>query len=129
MSRSRITANALTTNNVVVLDDIGYLFNDVRNSFPLTVGGTAYTVTDGYQLAIYLGAHLLKPYITVVDNVYLGVTITGRQGYTVSGSTITFLNSPTRNIPFYGRILSSSPSFNTPVTVKNVFSPLNILLS
>ena len=129
MSRSRTTANALTTNSVTVLDDIGYLFDDVTKSFRLTVGGAVYTVTDNYQLEIYLGAYLLKPYITVVDNVYLGVVNTGRQGYTVSSSTITFLNSPSRNIPFYGRVLSASPSVNAPATVKNVFTPLNILLS
>ena len=129
MSRSRTTANALTTNNVVVLDDIGYLFNDVTKSFSLTVGGAAYTVTDGYQLVISLGALLLKPYITVVDNVYLGVTITGRQGYTVSGSTITFLNAPSRSVPFNGQVRSSAASTNVPSTVKNVFPPLNILLS
>jgi len=129
MSRSRTTANALTTNSVTVLDDIGYLFDDIKKIFTLTVGGAAYTVTDNYQLEIYIGAYLLKPYITVVDNVYLGVVSTSRQGYTVSGSTITFLNSPTRNVPFYGRVLSASPSVNAPATVKNVFAPLNILLS
>jgi hypothetical protein len=128
MSRSRTTANALSSNAVTVLDDIGYKFNNVTKVFTMTVAGAEYSVTDPYQLEIYIGAGLIKPYTLTVDNVYLGTVSALKQGYTVSGSSLIFVLPPSPGATFYGRVMSTSTTVNVPSTIKT-FPPLNIALS
>jgi hypothetical protein len=96
MSRSRVTASALSSNYLI--DNIANQFDGKAAVFPVRVGGDDYTVTDPYQLDIYIGSQLLRPYVAVVDNVFRGTVYTTRQGYTITNYQMTaHIHSSTPN--------------------------------
>jgi hypothetical protein len=122
MTRARSSAS------ITVLDDISGGFNGTTTRFTMRVGGVAYTVIDAYQLEIYIGDFLLKPYSNNLSYVYFPLRSINKQGYTVSGSTITFLNPPSANVPFYGRVMATSASNNSAAVSIYPFLPLDIAL-
>jgi hypothetical protein len=126
MSRSRVTASALSSNYLI--DNIANQFDGKVAVFPVRVSGADYTVTDPYQLDIYLGAYLLRPYNAVVDNVFLGTVYTARQGYTITNNKLVFLNPPSAGVTFFGRINSQTSVYSSTSTA-NIFSPLSIMLN
>jgi hypothetical protein len=126
MSRSRVTASALSSNYLI--DNIASQFDGKKTVFPVRVGGADYTVADPYQLDIYIGSQLLRPYVAVVDNVFLGTVYPVRQGYTITNSKLVFLNPPSAGLTFFGRINSQTSVYNSTSTV-NIFSPLSIMLN
>jgi len=126
MSRSRVTASALSSNYLI--DNIASQFDGKVTVFSIRVGGADYTVTDPYQLDVYIGSQLLRPYVAVVDNVFLGTVYTARQGYTIANGKLVFLNPPSSGVTFFGRINSQTSVYNSTSTA-NIFSPLSIMLN
>lgn len=126
MSRSRVTASALSSNYLI--DNIANQFDGKATVFSIRVSGADYAVTDPYQLDIYIGAHLLRPYVAVIDNVFLGTVYTARQGYTITNGKLVFLNPPSAGVTFFGRINSQTSVYNSTSTA-NIFSPLSIMLN
>ena len=122
MTRARSSAS------ITVLDDISGGFNGSTRAFTLRVGSVAYSVIDAFQLEIYIGDLLLKPYTNNIGYVYFPLRSFNKQGYTVSGSTITFLNPPSAGVPFYGRVMATAASNNSVKASIYPFLPLDIAL-
>jgi hypothetical protein len=69
------------------IDDISSSFDGVQTSFPLAIGGTAYSPSPVSNLMVFLGGVAQSPGIS--------------KSYTVSGSTITFSSPPLVGTEFY----------------------------
>ena len=75
------------TGSFVILDDLAPLFDGVRTTFPMTVGGSVQTVTQPANLFIILGG-VLQPSpaaFTVVNNEQIRFTSAPPTGATFSG--------------------------------------------
>jgi len=76
------------------LDDISVSFNGTTTSFPLTIGGTAYTPNPAGNIMVFLGGIAQIP--------------GAGNAYTVSGSTITFEEAPLTGASFYATTVTSA---------------------
>ena len=77
---------AAAIERIQIIDDISSGFDDVTDTFNLTVSSSAITPSNEQQLRIVLGGVIQSP---TVD-------------YTVSGSTITFTTPPQTGLSFSG---------------------------
>ena len=125
--------NLKSAATVTLLDDITNSFDGTTKSFSLTSNAVPITVDSEHALLITLGRVLMQPNSYSV-NVYeqyvfpqeLDEVLDGN--FTVSGSTITFTDAPSRSQTFYGRLLGTYVSaLNT--TTRNIFRAIPIVLS
>lgn len=110
VSKARSTASIYAGTTVTVFDDISAQFNGEQTSFTLTVNGSPVTITDAYQVQIFLGGARIFPYREVNNYVFYIEINRFTYGYKISGSTLTFANSPSRGIPFNGVLTTTGPS-------------------
>ena len=79
-------SSTAAASRISIIDDISSGFDNVTDTFNLTISSTSFTPLNEQQLRIVLGGVIQSP---AVD-------------YTVSGSTITFTTPPTSGLSFSG---------------------------
>ena len=109
-SKARATASIYAGTTVTVLDYITGQFDGVTKAFNLTINGASISLTDAYQVQIFIGGARLFPYRSSGVYIFLVELNQFDYGYTISGSTITFANAPSSGIPFNGMITTTGPS-------------------
>ena len=120
--------NAESPGYVYVLDDIGTQFNGSIKQFTIKISGSTYSVNNPNQLTIVIGNNNVYPAKFVADYQYLPEVSTFDQGFTVSGSTITFATPPSPNMSFYGTVRTNQDLMPTFSYVQTPFRALNIML-
>lgn len=110
VSKARSTASIYAGTTVTVFDDISGQFDGVTETFNLTVNGSPVTLTDAYQVQIFIGGARIFPFRTAGGFIFLSEITQFNYGYTISGSTITFANAPSAGIPFNGMLTTTGPS-------------------
>jgi len=130
-----VSSNSISYSNgeapgyVYTLDDISYLFDSQTKSFSLTInGGTAISPNSPNHVDVFIGGVKVFPAVYVVDYVNLPYLDVFSEGFTISGSTITFATAPSKPMDFYGTVRTTkdrAPTFSFATTP---FKPINIML-
>jgi hypothetical protein len=128
VSKARSTASIYSGTTVTVFDDISGQFNGVTKTFTLSVNGAAVSLTDAYQIQIFIGGARIFPYRSGGGLIFFTDVNQFSTGYTVSGSTITFANAPSAGIPFNGMLTTTGPSTLGTVGTSSTFSGVAIAL-
>lgn len=128
-SNSYAYSNGESPGYVYTLDDISGLFDSQTKTFSLTInGGTSISPNSPNHVDVFIGGVKVFPATYVTDYVDLPYIDVFNEGFTVSGSTITFATAPSKPMDFYGTVRTTkdrAPTFkfnNTP------FKPINIML-
>ena len=128
VSEARSTASIYSGTTVTVFDDISGLFDGATTSFTLSVNGVAYTLTDAYQVQIFVGGARIFPFRQPNAYVFFSELNRFNYGYQVSGSTLTFANAPTRGVPFNGMLTTTGPSTLGTTSASSSFDGVVVVL-
>lgn len=130
-----VSSNSISYSNgeapgyVYTLDDISYLFDSQTKSFSLTInGGTTISPNSPNHVDVFIGGVKVFPAVYVADYVNLPYLDVFSEGFTISGSTITFATAPSKPMDFYGTVRTTkdrAPTFSFATTP---FKPINIML-
>ena len=122
---STLFVNGGDATNIRCLDDISSLFDNVTDTFTLSIDNVSFTAVAPEQLLISIGGLIISPFINTIDNVFLPEVNAFEKGYRVnSNGTITFSSAPKQNSDFDGRLLNSSQKVATDRSYP--FRPLSI---
>lgn len=127
VSKARSTASIYAGTTVTVFDDISGQFNGVTETFNLTVNGSPVTLTDSYQIQIFIGGARIFPFRATGTFIFFSEFTQFNYGYIVSGSTITFANPPSAGIPFNGMLTTTGPSTIGTAASANSFDAIAVI--
>lgn len=128
VSKARSTASIYSGTTVTVFDDISGQFNGVTTAFTLSVNGVPYSLTDAYQVQIFIGGARVFPYRAGNSFIFFTDVNQFTNGYTVKGSTLTFANAPSAGIPFNGMLTTTGPSTLGTVSTGTTFNGIAVAL-
>ena len=128
VSKARSTASIYSGTTVTVFDDISGQFNGINVAFTLSLNGVPQTVTDAYQVSIFIGGARIFPFRSVNLYIFFSEVTRFNYGYKISGSTITFANAPSRGIPFNGMLTTTGPSTLGTTSASSSFDGLAVAL-
>lgn len=114
---------------VYSLDDISSLFDSLTKTFSLTInGGTAISPNSPNHLDIFVGGVKVFPATYINDYFNHPYVDVFNEGFTVSGSTITFATAPSKPMDFYGTVRTTKDPAPTFRFYTTPFKPINIML-